>query len=71
MECSLLFCRLRFLTLWLFLWHGFFDVVGLAHKNAVSLSLWLSSVVVFFANLKAVKKGSFVCFSSTQLAFGR
>ncbi len=55
-ECSLLFCRLRFLTFWLFLWRGFFDVVGFSSKNVVSLSLRLSSVIVSFANLKPVKR---------------
>ncbi len=58
MECSLLFCRLRFLTFWLFFGRGLFDVVGFSSKNVVSLSLRLSSVIVSFANLKPVKKGS-------------
>ncbi len=57
MEYSLSFSRLRCLTLWLFLWRGFFDVVGFRTKNVISLLLWLSSVIVFFANLKAMKKG--------------
>ncbi len=55
---SLRVYRLRFLTFGIFLWRDFFGVEKFSAKQAFLCRCCSSSKPVFFANLKAVKKGS-------------
>jgi hypothetical protein len=56
------FHRLRFLTFGLFLWRGFFCVVGFLAFNSVLWCGWLSLVTESFANLEMVEAGWFGVF---------
>ncbi len=64
---SLWVYRLRFLTFGLFLWRVFFGAEKFSAKQAFLYRSCSSLKPVFFTNLKAVKKGSYVYFSSSQL----
>ncbi len=68
-ECSRRFHRLRFLTLGLFRWRGFFCVVGFLAFNSVLWCGCQSSVTESFANLKLVKIGEFASFLLANLRF--